>query len=189
MQAGFKDQFTVKWEKYFPSAQLPVCFYYTDNQVAADTMQPLPGSRCFIHELERVRQGESLVFTGSDIGCFGYSWRLLLGRWRRLHDYLWVRRLEGSLGCRCPLQQNSGKLGNCLHGCALPCGKPGQVQIAAPFVDVLGAPVNGKVGRPATSRHFKPPSPAKFEGPNYHETWQIPPRRGQRRPRTRHIAT
>ena len=71
MQAGFKEQFTDKWEKYFPSAQLPVCFYYTDNQVAADTMQPLPGSRCFIHELERVRQGESLVFTGSDIGCFG----------------------------------------------------------------------------------------------------------------------
>jgi len=71
MQAGFKEQFTGKWEKYFPSAQLPVCFYYTDNQVETDTVPPLPGSQCFIHELERVRQGESLVFTGSDIGCFG----------------------------------------------------------------------------------------------------------------------
>ena len=71
MQAGFKEQFTGKWEKYFPSAQLPVCFYYTDNQVETDTVPPLPGSQCFIHELERVRQGESLVFTGSDIGCGG----------------------------------------------------------------------------------------------------------------------
>jgi uncharacterized protein (DUF169 family) len=70
MQAGFKDKFSVKWEKYFPAAQLPVCFYYTDRQ-DTDTVQPLPGSHCFMHELERVRQGESVVFTGSDIGCGG----------------------------------------------------------------------------------------------------------------------
>ncbi len=71
MQAGFKQQFTGKWEKYFPAAQLPVCFYYTDLPVGAGTVPPLPGGHCFIHELERVRQGESLVFTGSDIGCAG----------------------------------------------------------------------------------------------------------------------
>jgi len=71
MQAGFKEQFIVKWEKYFPAAQLPVCFYYTDKQEQAGAGQPLPGGQCFIHDLGRVRQGESLIFTGSDIGCGG----------------------------------------------------------------------------------------------------------------------
>jgi hypothetical protein len=82
MQAGFKEQFTVKWERYFPAAQLPVCFYYTDRLVETDTVQPFPGSHCFIHELERVRQGESLIFTGSDIGCGGG--RFFLGFTRNL---------------------------------------------------------------------------------------------------------
>jgi len=71
MQAGFKEQFTGKWEKYFPTAALPVCFYYTDHVDQAEAAQPLPGSHCFVHQLERVRQGESLVFTGSDIACGG----------------------------------------------------------------------------------------------------------------------
>jgi uncharacterized protein (DUF169 family) len=71
MQAGFKEQFIVKWEKYFPSAQLPVCFYYTDKPVETEAAQPLPGGQCVIHALERVRQGETLIFTGSDIGCSG----------------------------------------------------------------------------------------------------------------------
>jgi len=71
MQAGFKEQFSVKWEKYFPEAQLPVVFYYTDQVEQSQAVPPPPGGQCFIHALERVRQGESLVFTGSDIGCFG----------------------------------------------------------------------------------------------------------------------
>ncbi len=82
MQAGLKEQFTVKWERYFPAAQLPVCFYYTDRLVEPDTVQPFPGGHCFIHELERVRQGESLIFTGSDIGCGGG--RFFLGFTRNL---------------------------------------------------------------------------------------------------------
>ncbi len=71
MQAGFKQQFMDKWEKYFPAAQLPVCFYYTDSQAPVGVSQPPPGGHCFIHDLEGVRQGESLIFTGSDVGCFG----------------------------------------------------------------------------------------------------------------------
>lgn len=71
MQAGFKQQFTDKWQEYFPAAQWPVCFYYTDSQAQAGVSQPPPGGHCFIHDLERVRQGESLIFTGSDIGCGG----------------------------------------------------------------------------------------------------------------------
>jgi hypothetical protein len=83
MQAGLKEQFTGKWEKYFPAAQLPVCFFYTDRQVGPDVAQPLPGSFCVIHELERVRQGESLVFTGSDIGCGGGRYFLSFSRNQR----------------------------------------------------------------------------------------------------------
>jgi uncharacterized protein (DUF169 family) len=82
MQAGFKEQFTLKWLKYFPAAQLPVCFYYTDKPEETGTVQPFSGGHCFIHELERVRQGESLIFTGSDIGCGGG--RYFLGFTRNL---------------------------------------------------------------------------------------------------------
>jgi uncharacterized protein (DUF169 family) len=84
MQAGFKQQFMVEWEKYFPASQWPVCFYYTDSQVQAGVSQPLPGGHCFIHDLERVRQGESLIFAGSDIGCAGG--RYYLGFSKSLHS-------------------------------------------------------------------------------------------------------
>ncbi len=71
MQAGFKQLFIDKWQKYFTGAQLPVCFFYTDNQAQEGYARPRPDSPCLIHELERVRQGESISFTGSDIGCGG----------------------------------------------------------------------------------------------------------------------
>jgi uncharacterized protein (DUF169 family) len=71
MQTGFKQQFIEKWEQYFPSAPLPITFYYTDQEDQALEMQPYKGGHCLIRELARVREGESLSFEGRAVGCPG----------------------------------------------------------------------------------------------------------------------
>jgi hypothetical protein len=76
MQHGLKDQFLEKWERYFPGAALPICFYYTDNDPLAELVKPHTGSHCLIHELERVRGGEALSFEGSSVGCGGGKYYL-----------------------------------------------------------------------------------------------------------------
>ena len=31
MQSGLKERFTERWNKYFPGADLPIAFFYTDD--------------------------------------------------------------------------------------------------------------------------------------------------------------
>jgi uncharacterized protein (DUF169 family) len=71
MQTGFKELFIEKWVRYFPSASLPITFYYADQEDHALEMQPYKGGHCLIRELARVRQGESISFEGRAVGCFG----------------------------------------------------------------------------------------------------------------------
>ncbi|MDR3573679.1 MAG: DUF169 domain-containing protein [Anaerolineaceae bacterium] len=71
MQSGFKELFIEKWVQYFPSAPLPITFYYTDQEENAVEMQPYKGGHCLISELARVREGESLSFEGRAVGCMG----------------------------------------------------------------------------------------------------------------------
>jgi len=70
MEKGLKEQFAEKWERYFPGASLPICFYYTDEQ-RGEPVKPYPGMHCLIRELARVRSGESLSFASNTIGCAG----------------------------------------------------------------------------------------------------------------------
>ena len=71
MQSGFKELFIEKWVRYFPSAPLPITFYYADQEENALEMQPYKGGHCLIRELDRVREGESLSFEGRAVGCMG----------------------------------------------------------------------------------------------------------------------
>jgi hypothetical protein len=43
MQPDIQSRFMRQWEKYFPGAGLPVCFYYTDHEEQATEMQPYSG--------------------------------------------------------------------------------------------------------------------------------------------------
>jgi len=71
MQPGMQQHFIRQWEKYFPAASIPICFYYTDQEENALAMQPYSDGHCLIKELERVRQGENLSFENRAVMCGG----------------------------------------------------------------------------------------------------------------------
>jgi uncharacterized protein (DUF169 family) len=71
-----KAQFLNQWAKYFPGAELPITFYYTDDESRAELQPKAPASsravpRCVIGQLARVRRGESISLNVDSVGCFG----------------------------------------------------------------------------------------------------------------------
>ena len=69
MQADLKTKFMKLWKKHFDEAELPIAFYYTDEEAV-----PGPSSnadRCLIANLVKVRKGTPLRFGKETIGCFG----------------------------------------------------------------------------------------------------------------------
>ncbi len=71
MDAKRKEEFLRLWDKYFPGADLPVTFYYTDQMPSTDLVKPPAGHRCIFADLVKVRTGQSLCFDAQAIGCFG----------------------------------------------------------------------------------------------------------------------
>jgi hypothetical protein len=71
MDAKRKEEFMTLWDKYFPGAELPITFYYTDEVPAADLVPPPTGHRCIFADLTRTRIGQSLCFETRSIGCVG----------------------------------------------------------------------------------------------------------------------
>jgi uncharacterized protein (DUF169 family) len=71
MDMILKEQFLERWEEYFGDAELPICFYYTDQEGRAKLAKPSPRHQCFIGALAKVRTGQSLCFNAKSIGCFG----------------------------------------------------------------------------------------------------------------------
>ena len=70
MDIEIKQRFSELWKKYFHPAELPIAFYYT-NEELTEASAPAKGSHCMIRELNRVRAGDVLHFTSSTIGCMG----------------------------------------------------------------------------------------------------------------------
>lgn len=66
-----KQEFLRVWHEYFPGAELPITFQYTDDPGSAERVTPAGGHRCIFADLSRVRAGESLCFDAGSIGCFG----------------------------------------------------------------------------------------------------------------------
>ena len=71
MDMELKEKFTALWKKYFNDAELPVTFYYTDEEGHAELVKPGSVSRCVIGALSKVRRGTSSCFDTDSIGCFG----------------------------------------------------------------------------------------------------------------------
>jgi Uncharacterised ArCR, COG2043 len=71
MDGKQKEDFLVRWKKYFGGADLPIACWYTDEEGAADRAKPAEGHRCFIADLARIRAGECLRFDAATIGCSG----------------------------------------------------------------------------------------------------------------------
>ncbi|HVN25914.1 MAG TPA: DUF169 domain-containing protein [Syntrophorhabdales bacterium] len=71
MDMGLKDNFLKLWKRYFKGAELPLVFYYADEEKQAEAAKPPKGHRCIVGDLQRVRHGTSLKFEAETIGCGG----------------------------------------------------------------------------------------------------------------------
>jgi uncharacterized protein (DUF169 family) len=71
MDMNVKQKFSVLWKKYFDNAELPIIFYYTNEEGHADYVKPGSMSRCVINALSDVRDGKALCFDANSIACFG----------------------------------------------------------------------------------------------------------------------
>jgi hypothetical protein len=71
MDITVKEKFLALWEKFFSGAELPITFYYTDEEGHAEHAKPDSIPRCVIDALSRVRKGKSFCFDVDSIGCFG----------------------------------------------------------------------------------------------------------------------
>ena len=72
MDLALKHRFMVLWEKYFDGAELPMAFYYTDQEGRGELVHaPSAAHQCFIGSLSMVRKGQSLCFGGNSFGCGG----------------------------------------------------------------------------------------------------------------------
>jgi len=71
MNISFKKEFIGLWKRYFDDAELPIAFYYTDEEGHAEMAKPSSMPRCVIGALSFVRKGNAFCFDAESIGCFG----------------------------------------------------------------------------------------------------------------------
>jgi uncharacterized protein (DUF169 family) len=71
METRRKEDFLTRWEKYFGGAELPIAFWYTDDEREAGRADPPKDHRCFLADLKKIRQGADLRFDLETIGCSG----------------------------------------------------------------------------------------------------------------------
>ena len=71
MEAGLKEEFLLKWQKYFGQAELPITFYYTDQENRGEKVKVPSAHQCVIGVLSRARKGTALSLDEKTVGCFG----------------------------------------------------------------------------------------------------------------------
>ena len=71
MDMDLKENFVRLWKRHFKSAELPLVFYYADDEKQAEAAKTPKEHRCIIADLQRVRNGTSLKFEADTIGCAG----------------------------------------------------------------------------------------------------------------------
>jgi hypothetical protein len=63
--------FITRWEKYFAGADLPICYFYTDQVQEKDLKETVNSDRCLIGNLKRVLDGYPFVYDVHTPGCSG----------------------------------------------------------------------------------------------------------------------
>ncbi|MBM3157818.1 MAG: hypothetical protein FJ004_11135 [Chloroflexi bacterium] len=71
MDIKIKEKFIARWKKHFNDAELPITFYYTDEEGRAELAKPGSLPRCVIAALSKIRDGKSYAFNADSVGCFG----------------------------------------------------------------------------------------------------------------------
>jgi hypothetical protein len=71
MESRFINHFIRQWSKYFPTAELPIAYFYTDQVDDEGRSATQVIDRCLIGNLKRVRQGFQFVYDVHTPGCSG----------------------------------------------------------------------------------------------------------------------
>jgi uncharacterized protein (DUF169 family) len=71
MDPQLKQQFMAKWDKHFPGAELPIVFYYTDDENWSKQAGMGSGTHCVIENMDSVREGKTLVLDLESTKCGG----------------------------------------------------------------------------------------------------------------------
>ena len=71
MDTRIRDQFIELWGRYFPGAEPPIVFYYSDDVGDAELVPAPKGHQCFIAQLAAVRGGRPCSFNANSIACGG----------------------------------------------------------------------------------------------------------------------
>lgn len=107
MDINTRDKFVHLWNEYFDDAELPITFYYTNEEGYTNVVEPGSTSRCMIGALTGVRKGNSLCFDADSIGCpggkryLGFAEGIMSG-FEYFLSYGIPGRLEGERYCKTP---------------------------------------------------------------------------------------
>jgi uncharacterized protein (DUF169 family) len=71
MDIILRDNFISLWAKYFGNADLPITFYFSNENGGAEQVTPSKGWNCLICELAKVRNGQSLAYNADSVICGG----------------------------------------------------------------------------------------------------------------------
>jgi uncharacterized protein (DUF169 family) len=71
MNKELSEKFLELWPKYFPGADLPIFFFYTDDKQKTHECLTKPEHRCVIANLAVVRQGKPLRLEADSVECSG----------------------------------------------------------------------------------------------------------------------
>jgi uncharacterized protein (DUF169 family) len=71
VNASTQEKFIKLWKRYFNGSELPITFYYTNEEGHAELVKAGSIPRCVIAAISTVREGNSLCFDATSIACFG----------------------------------------------------------------------------------------------------------------------
>ena len=71
MKPEMMDGFISKWRRYFGDAELPIAVFYSDSHEVEMGREGCGSHSCVIEDLSEARAGNTLVYTGENIGCRG----------------------------------------------------------------------------------------------------------------------
>lgn len=71
MEKGLINKFISLWQNYFPNAELPLTFQYSDDTMGTEEEKPSEGHRCIFAQLAKARRGDSICMKEETVNCGG----------------------------------------------------------------------------------------------------------------------
>lgn len=71
MDAKYRQKFLELWSKYFGESDLPIVFFYTDEDPKEAKVKPSSTHRCVFIDIMKVMRGKKVAFDKDSTGCQG----------------------------------------------------------------------------------------------------------------------